>query len=147
RIRSTTIQPMSLQRSLIAHDHRPILDRLPSRIRFATGTRGWSRGPLRVKTGKARYEHMFSALPLKADMTLRTRYVRFGPRTDSCAATKRSAWPPSSAREFRCSILPEPTSGTWGTLPLAAASLYFRRISRECVFSQRMKHHELAKPD
>jgi hypothetical protein len=42
RIRSTTIQPMSLQRSLIAHDHRPILDRLPSRIRFATGTR--SRG-------------------------------------------------------------------------------------------------------
>src|SRR6202047_1387523 len=38
RIRSTTIQPMSLQRSLIAHDHRPILDRLPSRIRFATGT-------------------------------------------------------------------------------------------------------------
>jgi hypothetical protein len=29
---------MSLQRSLIAHDHRPILDRLPSRIRFATGT-------------------------------------------------------------------------------------------------------------
>src|SRR5258707_5786877 len=25
-------------RSLIAHDHRPILDRLPSRIRFATGT-------------------------------------------------------------------------------------------------------------
>src|ERR1700704_3969606 len=38
RIRSTTIQPMSLQRSLIARDHRPILDRLPSRIRFATGT-------------------------------------------------------------------------------------------------------------
>src|SRR6202049_591148 len=38
RIRSTTIQPMSLQRSLIAHDHHPILDRLPSRIRFATGT-------------------------------------------------------------------------------------------------------------
>jgi hypothetical protein len=29
---------MSLQRSLIAHDHRPILDRQPSRIRFATGT-------------------------------------------------------------------------------------------------------------
>ena len=29
---------MSLQRSLIAHDHRPILDRLPSRIRFAAGT-------------------------------------------------------------------------------------------------------------
>jgi len=40
RIRSTTIQPMSLQRSLIAHDHRPILDRLPSKIRFATGTVG-----------------------------------------------------------------------------------------------------------
>src|SRR5258705_13418427 len=41
RIRSTTIQPMSLQRSLIPHDHRPILDRLPSRIRFATGTAGF----------------------------------------------------------------------------------------------------------
>src|SRR6266404_4088372 len=35
--------------------------------------------PLRVQTGKARYEHMFSALPLKADITLRTRYVRFVP--------------------------------------------------------------------
>ena len=31
RIRSTTIQPMSLQISLIAHEHRPILDRLPSK--------------------------------------------------------------------------------------------------------------------
>ena len=29
---------MNLQRSLIARDHRPILDRLPSGIRFATGT-------------------------------------------------------------------------------------------------------------
>src|SRR5258705_5492042 len=37
RIRSTTIQPMSLQRSLIAHDHRPILDRengFPARARY-----------------------------------------------------------------------------------------------------------------
>jgi len=32
-----------------------------------------------VKTGKAQCEHMFSALPLKADITLRTRYVRFVP--------------------------------------------------------------------
>src|SRR6266436_5983193 len=35
-----------------------------------------------TKTGKAHYEHMFSALPLKADITLRTRYVRFVPRAD-----------------------------------------------------------------
>jgi hypothetical protein len=33
----------------------------------------------RVKTGKARWEHMFSALPPKADITLRTRHVRFVP--------------------------------------------------------------------
>src|SRR5258708_12550619 len=39
-------------------------------VRFHTG---------RVKTGKAHYEHMFSALLLKADITLRTRYVRFVP--------------------------------------------------------------------
>src|SRR5258706_7931134 len=35
-----------------------------------------------VKTGKARYDHMFSALPLKADIALRTRYVRFVPKAD-----------------------------------------------------------------
>src|SRR5258706_8226845 len=38
-----------------------------------------------VKTGKARCEHMFSALPLKADITLRTRYVRFVPKSRSAA--------------------------------------------------------------
>ena len=32
-----------------------------------------------VKTGKAPCEHMFSALPPKADIMLRTRYVRFVP--------------------------------------------------------------------
>ncbi len=31
------------------------------------------------KTGKAQCEHMFSALPPKPDITLRTRYVRFVP--------------------------------------------------------------------
>src|SRR5258707_7989395 len=35
-----------------------------------------------VKTGKAQCEQMFSALPLKADITLRTRYVRFVPITE-----------------------------------------------------------------
>jgi hypothetical protein len=49
---------------------------------------GGRRCPLGVKTGKARYEHMFSALPLKADITLRTRYVRFVPQLDSCTAAK-----------------------------------------------------------
>ena len=38
RIRSTTIQPISLQRSLMAQQHRPILYQLPAKIRFATGT-------------------------------------------------------------------------------------------------------------
>src|SRR5258705_12803281 len=32
---------------------------------------------LRVETGKAHCEQMFSALPLKADMTLRAPHVRF----------------------------------------------------------------------
>jgi hypothetical protein len=43
-----------------------------------------------VKTGKARYEHMFSALPLKADMTLRTRYVRFVPIPEVAAYSIKS---------------------------------------------------------
>jgi|SRR5712692_6348562 len=43
--------------------------------------------PIRVKTGKARYEHMFSALPLKADIALRTRYVRFVPTGDNARAS------------------------------------------------------------
>ena len=32
-----------------------------------------------VKTGKAQREHMFSALPLKADVAQRGRHVRFVP--------------------------------------------------------------------
>src|SRR5258707_10130348 len=36
----------------------------------------------RVKTGKAPWEQMSSALPPKADITLRTRYVRFVPIGD-----------------------------------------------------------------
>jgi hypothetical protein len=34
------------------------------------------------KTGKARGEQMFSALPPKADITLRTRHVSFVPQAD-----------------------------------------------------------------
>src|SRR5258705_2400723 len=36
-----------------------------------------------VKTGKARCEHMFSALPLKADVAQRGRHVRFVPPADA----------------------------------------------------------------
>jgi hypothetical protein len=42
-----------------------------------------------VKTGKAHYEHMFSALPLKADITLRTRYVRFVPIAEVIRSSSR----------------------------------------------------------
>jgi hypothetical protein len=35
--------------------------------------------PLRVKTGKAQCEHMFSALPLRADIAHCVRHVRFVP--------------------------------------------------------------------
>jgi hypothetical protein len=35
--------------------------------------------PKRVKSGKAQWEHMFSALPLKADVAQRGRHVRFVP--------------------------------------------------------------------
>src|SRR5437667_8455559 len=35
-----------------------------------------------VKTGKARCEHMFSALPLRADIAQCSRHVRFVPRCD-----------------------------------------------------------------
>src|SRR5260370_32455864 len=41
-----------------------------------------------VKTGKSRCEHMFSALPFKADIAQRTRHVRFVPNPDSCSAEK-----------------------------------------------------------
>jgi hypothetical protein len=37
RIRSTTIQPISLQRSLMAQQHRPILHQLPARQGFRQG--------------------------------------------------------------------------------------------------------------
>jgi hypothetical protein len=42
--------------------------------------------PLWVKTGKAPCEHMFSALPLRADIAQRSRHVRFVPTSDSCTA-------------------------------------------------------------
>src|SRR5258705_5665980 len=35
-----------------------------------------------VKTGKAQCEHMFSALPLRADIAEQSRHVRFVPLTD-----------------------------------------------------------------
>src|SRR6202163_3278063 len=38
RIRSTTVQPISLQRSLMAQQHRPILGLSPAQMRFPTGT-------------------------------------------------------------------------------------------------------------
>jgi hypothetical protein len=48
---------------------------------------------------KAHYEHMFSALPLKADITLRTRYVRFVPTAEVAALFLVSA-PIVPAREM-----------------------------------------------
>ena len=41
-----------------------------------------------VKTGKAQCEHMFSALPLRADIAQQSRHVRFVPVPDSCSAAK-----------------------------------------------------------
>src|SRR5258706_1363055 len=38
------------------------------------------------KTGKAQCQHMFSALPLRADIAQQSRHVRFVPRGDSCTA-------------------------------------------------------------
>jgi hypothetical protein len=54
-----------------------------------------------VKTGKAPCEHMFSALPPKADIPLRTRYVRFVPQADSCAVVSHQHLITSSARANR----------------------------------------------
>src|SRR6266478_4001203 len=39
-----------------------------------------------VKTGKAQCEHMFSALPPRADIAQYSRHVRFVPSSDSCTA-------------------------------------------------------------
>ena len=48
--------------------------------------RGNSPCRLRVKTGKAQCEHMFSALPPKADIEHQTSDVRKVPFPDSCSA-------------------------------------------------------------
>jgi hypothetical protein len=44
---------------------------------------------------KSSYEHMFSALRLKADITLRTRYVRFVPEPEVAAHSITSSARPS----------------------------------------------------
>jgi hypothetical protein len=41
-----------------------------------------------VKTGKAPCEQMFSALPPKADIALRTRYVHFVPQAEVDVLTR-----------------------------------------------------------
>src|SRR5260221_3907299 len=58
----------------------------PQRLRLASPpaaliTTAAMRTPLPswVKTGKAQCEHMFSALPLRADIAQQTRHVRFVP--------------------------------------------------------------------
>src|SRR5712671_6141020 len=43
-----------------------------------------------TKTGKARCEHMFSALPLRADIAQCSRHVRFVPISDSCTPATAS---------------------------------------------------------
>src|SRR5260370_40852111 len=51
--------------------------------------RRWVACLLWVKTGKARCEHMFSALPLKADVAQRGRHVRFVPMNETARAVGR----------------------------------------------------------
>src|SRR5712672_2382822 len=45
-----------------------------------------------VKTGKARCEHMFSALPLRADIAQCSRHVRFVPIGDISTLQTAARW-------------------------------------------------------
>src|SRR6266403_778490 len=51
-----------------------------------------------VKTGKAPCEHMFSALPLKADVAQRGQHVCLVPIGDSCTPVTASPTRPSHKR-------------------------------------------------
>ena len=53
---------------------------------------------LRVKTGKARSEHMFSALPLKADVAQRGRHVRLVPTAEVVSCLHSIDLSPTSMR-------------------------------------------------
>jgi hypothetical protein len=45
-----------------------------------------------VKTGKAQCEHIFSALPLRADIAQQTRHVRFVPKGDIHSSVDQWSW-------------------------------------------------------
>src|SRR6202166_5329373 len=56
-------------------------------LQYSAGRAGIAEVRFGVKTGKAQCEHMFSALPLRADIAEQSRHVRFVPTGDSCTAT------------------------------------------------------------
>src|SRR5258706_12454259 len=58
---------------------------------------------IRVKTGKAQCEQMFSALPPRADIARRSRHVRFVPSRDSCTAAKLQSYSITSSAVVRMS--------------------------------------------
>jgi hypothetical protein len=53
-----------------------------------------------VKIGKAPCEHMFSVLPLRADIAQRSRHVRFVPQPDSCTAAYSDYFDHSVGADF-----------------------------------------------
>src|SRR5258706_7256545 len=62
---------------------------------------------VRVKTGKARCEHMFSALPLRADIAQCSRHVRFVPE----AAISPTAKTPGRTLTAGCTVNYRPYLG------------------------------------
>src|SRR5712671_2939302 len=64
-----------------------------------------------VKTGKPQCEHMFSAMPPRADIAPQSRHVRFEPTTDLCTAAIASfIQSPRSARASSEGGMVSPTS-------------------------------------
>src|ERR1700688_4520819 len=51
-------------------------------LQYSAGRAGIAEVRFGVKTGKAQCEHMFSALPLRADIAQQSRHVRFVPEAE-----------------------------------------------------------------
>ena len=62
--------------------------------------------PLRVKTGKAQCEHMFSALPPKADVAQRGRHVRKVPLAEVASPLPRELMRRCAPAPFECRVAP-----------------------------------------
>src|SRR6202022_3434908 len=77
-------------------DARPLTPARRNHLQRTAGPYMW------VKTGKAQCEHMFSALPLRADIAQCSRHVRFVPIAE--------VWQPISVTALSLPVRPDPAT-------------------------------------